>query len=449
MILRIIMGRNAIARNHPLQMRCKQPTPIYRGYPVYLPEREPSGYIETLRQKEPELVFDPAKLRTQEDWIRAGAIVFRAPREFRAVGPSNLNAEVIRAFHISTTAEGVMPFFQYVVRKKGVVELGIVACATCHTRVLADGMVVEGGQGNFPWSGRDALQAARNQRPDRDERALEFERRMFGAPWVERPDELFAPTAAESLRRLRTMQPGVIAREGTSSAFPVHVPSLIGIKDMRYLNATGLTRHRAIADLMRYAIVNQDFLAGGLQVTAHYGDFQPTNIKQQRYSDEQLYALALYLYSLMPPANPNRFDDDARRGQRIFQQQGCPACHTPPLYTNNRLTPAVGFQIPEQLRKTDRILDISVGTDPSLAMRTRRGTGFYKVPSLRGVWYRNAFGHMGQAETLDEWFDPARLNPDYVAKGFHLAPGPIQGHEFGLNLSKDDRRALIKFLKTL
>ncbi len=424
--------------------------PIYRGYPVYLPEKEPAGYIESLKQKEPEIVFDPAQLRSEQDWTRAGAIVFRAPREFRPLGPRlNVNAEVIRAFRIPTAREGIVPYFQYVVRKKGVVELGIVACADCHTRVLPDGTTVYGAQGNFPWSGRDALAEGRSQAPDRDQRALNVEFKMYGAPWVERPDELYATTAAERVRRLQTMQPGVIEREGTSSAFPVHVPSLIGIKDIRYLDATGLTRQRSIADLMRYAVVNQDFIGHGLQITAHYGDFQPANIKQQRYSDEQLYALALYLYSLKPPSNPNPFNEDARRGQRIFQQQGCAGCHTPPLYTNNRLTPAVGFKIPEQLRKTDQILDISVGTDPSLAMRTRRGTGFYKVPSLRGVWYRNAFGHMGQAETLEEWFDPARLKPDYVPKGFHLAPGPIKGHEFGLKLSKEDRRALIAFLQTL
>ena len=421
--------------------------PIYRGYPVYAPGREPAGYTEGLKQKEPEIAFDPAKLRTEQDWIRAGAIVFRAAREYRPNGVGF--AEAIRSVPIPATREGIVPFAQYVVRKKGAVELGIVACANCHTRVLPDGTAVEGAQGNFPWARRDAWAAARNQNPNRDQLASNFELKMYGAPWVERPDELYARTAAESVRRLQAMQPGVIPREGTSTAFPAHVPSLIGINDIRYLDATGLSRHRSVADLMRYAIVNQDFFGHGLQITAHYGDFQPENIKQQRYSDEQLYALALYLYSLEPPPNPNPLDNNARRGQQIFQQQGCPACHTPPLYTNNRLTPAAGFRIPEQLRKTDQILDISVGTDPSLAMRTRRGTGFYKVPSLRGVWYRNAFGHMGQAETLEEWFDPARLNSDYVPKGFHLAPGPIKGHEFGLKLSADDKRALIAFLKTL
>ena len=90
-----------------------------------------------------------------------------------------------------------------------------------------------------------------------------------------------------------------------------------------------------------------------------------------------------------------------------------------------------------------------VGTDPGLALETRCGTGFYKVPSLRGVWFRNAFGHEGQADTLEEWFDPGRLQEGYVPKGFHLGPGRIQGHEFGLKLSLDDRTSLIAFLKTL
>jgi hypothetical protein len=107
------------------------------------------------------------------------------------------------------------------------------------------------------------------------------------------------------------------------------------------------------------------------------------------------------------------------------------------------------FKVPEGLRKSDDIMNSSQRTDPTLALETRRGTGFYKVPSLRGVWFRSAFGHGGQAETLEEWFDPARLEPGYVPKGFHLGPGPIEGHEHGLDLSPDERRDLIAFLKTL
>jgi CxxC motif-containing protein (DUF1111 family) len=159
--------------------------------------------------------------------------------------------------------------------------------------------------------------------------------------------------------------------------------------------------------------------------------------------------MGLYIYSLQPPPNPNPMDDRARAGQKIFQQQGCVGCHVPPLYTSNKLTLALGFQPTDELRKTEDILNISVGTDPVLATQTRRGTGFYKVPSLKGVWFRNAFGHTGQADTLEEWFNPARLNADYVPKGYHRGPGPIQGHQFGLKLSEEDRSALIAFLNTI
>lgn len=65
------------------------------------------------------------------------------------------------------------------------------------------------------------------------------------------------------------------------------------------------------------------------------------------------------------------------------------------------------------------------------------------------MWYRTAFGHTGQAQTLEEWLDPARLQPDYMPKGFRLGPGPIEGHEFGLKLDHNDKEALIAFLKTL
>src|SRR5258708_26409293 len=104
-----------------------------------------------------------------------------------------------------------------------------------------------------------------------------------------------------------------------------------------------------------------------------------------RYSDEQLYALAFYLYSLQPPPNPNKFDALAARGQKIFTDQGCVMCHTPPLYTSNKLTPAEGFSVPADARASPDLVPFSVGTDPSLTMKTRRGTGYYKVPSLKGV----------------------------------------------------------------
>jgi hypothetical protein len=159
-----------------------------------------------------------------------------------------------------------------------------------------------------------------------------------------------------------------------------------------------------------------------------------------------------YVYSLLPPANPNTFDAVAERGQKVFERERCARCHTPPLYTNNKLTPATGFTPPpEHLVKYD-VYPSSVGTDPWLAMTTRRGTGYYKVPSLRGVWYRGPSEHSGSVATLEDWFDPRRLEDQYVPTGFKSAGvihRAVKGHPLGLALSADDKRALIAFLKTL
>jgi hypothetical protein len=422
--------------------------PIYRSYPVYVQGREPVGYIESLKQKDPEIVFDPSKLHTKEDWIAAGKLVFESDTRFFPARPPTLDGIPFPASAISK--DGMVSFgLRYYIREKGVLETGSNACAGCHTRVMPDGSLWEGAQGilNPP---RSAVLRAKQSTPEQLQLRVNNWWIWFGAPWVMNRQEFGAQH--EGLAREGVANCcGVLFRQGTSLSHPVHIPSLIGVQDRKYLDATGLVRNRSIGDLMRYAILNE-----GLDTLAHFGDFQPSPHatafsaeEGTRYSDEQLYALALYISSLKPPPNPNQFDDHARRGKLIFQREGCVNCHTPPLYTNNRLTPAVGFKIPDDLRKTDDILDISVGTDPYLALKTRRGTGFYKVPSLHGVWFRNAFGHGGQADTLEEWFDPARLKTEYVPKGFHIGPGPIQGHPFGLRLGASDTQDLIAFLKTL
>jgi hypothetical protein len=213
---------------------------------------------------------------------------------------------------------------------------------------------------------------------------------------------------------------------------------------------------------MRYAALNQ-----GADVMARYRDFipheavpfilgkvpaDPRKVASGRYSDDQLYALALYIYSLQPPPNPNSFDALAARGQQVFERTGCVGCHTPPLYTNNKLTPAPGFTPAARDVVRFDVLNLSVGTDPTLATKTRRGTGYYKVPSLKGVWYRGPFEHSGSVATLEDWFDPNRLRDDYVPtgfKGYGVKTRAVKGHPFGLQLPPDEKRALIAFLKTL
>jgi hypothetical protein len=439
--------------------------PIYQSYPVYRPDREPLGYLDWLARREPRLVWDASKLRTREDWIRAGELVFEAPIAYGpiGVGPAHSEELYVRSrswyerVRPALSSDGVLPFVRYVVREKGKVELGVFACALCHTRVLPDGSAIKGGPGNFPFD------AAFAEDIETETRSVTENRRLLEAlywkPWA--PSEVSSklkPLDAKDLAALLAGRPaGVLTRHRLSLDTPVQIPDLIGVEHRAYLDHTGLQLHRSIGDLMRYAALNQggdDFASfAGFVPLAHFlGGQKLTPEAGDRYSDEQLYALALYLYSLRPPANPNHANEQTRRGGRVFASQGCANCHPAPLYTNNKLTPAVGFRVPEEHRRRYNILPVVVGTDPEATMETRRGTGYYKVPSLLGLWYRAPLGHGGWVSTLEEWFDPKRLNDNYVPTGFtppHRKHGPVTGHEFGLNVSTEDKAALIAFLRTL
>ncbi len=453
--------------------------PIYKSYPVYAPGREPTGYWNWLERQKPEIVwgidnegaFHAPQLKTKADWIEAGEMVFDAPIAYDSDrwGASVVTVDDVRnpAWYVATgtpvAADGTVPFARYVIRRPGIVELGQQACGMCHTRVLPGGQVVKGAQGNFPFDQAAAfrlqmLAAATANPGELLDEVRRFLRASFDVPWPQtRPEPAFQQRSLNDvIEALRAIPPGMTDRGGSSLFHPVQTPDLIGVEGRRYLDHTGEIQQRSIGDLMRYAAINQD-----VKGLARYGNFIPDGIdfrvlpdpgSRSRYRDEQLYALALYLYSLQPPPNPNPFDGVAARGRRVFEREGCSRCHTPPLYTNNQLTLAQGFQPSREAFKDFAILPVSVGTDSTLALDTRRGTGFYKVPSLQGLWYRGLFPHDGSCATLEDWFDPRRLHDSYVPtgyKGYKVSNRAVPGHPFGLNLSPGDKKALIAFLKTL
>ena len=172
-----------------------------------------------------------------------------------------------------------------------------------------------------------------------------------------------------------------------------------------------------------------------------------------RYADEVLFSIGVYVLSLEPPKNPDPSPDEVvEQGERVFASQGCADCHTPPDYTSGKLTLAEGYQPLETHPNNDDILRLTVGTDPGLAIKTRKGTGFYKVPSLRGLWYRPYLMHDGSVASLEEMFDPGRLSSDHVPGGWK-EPGvtnkAIPGHRFGMDLEPEEKEALIAFLRSL
>jgi hypothetical protein len=440
---------------------------IYKTYPVYGKGFEPPGYLDSLKKLEPQIVFDVNKIKTEEDWIKAGESVFFWPAAIAEEGGpfgNHLDSEYFAGSGDPIAKDGIYPFAKYIITEKGKVLYGDLSCATCHSRVQDNGEVIIGAQGNHAFDRGFGYLVKRFNLP-RDE-VNKGVYQLAGTPWVDHKEAIMSKTQEEIIASLMACPIGVMSRQGMAFDLPIRVPSLIGIRDIKYLDHTGLMLHREPADLMRYAALNQ-----GMDMFTSYKGFIPLGIdnfsklpdvnkwnnpfgyESYRYSDAQLYALTKFIYSLRPPKNPNKFPGELRKkGEKIFIEQGCVTCHTPPLYTNNMLTPVDGFEPPKEHYELYEIFNVSVETDPSSTLKSRRGTGYYKIPSLRGMWYHGPFFHNGELATLDDVFDPARLRDDYVPTGYKPAgvkTKAVKGHDFGLELSAQDKKALIAFLKSL
>jgi hypothetical protein len=440
-----------------------------RTYPVYHPDREPPGYRDWLRSQGPRPLIEPEKLMTKADWIEAGRRVF----EELDSEISRTDDPVVIAYFSDSAAvdshrddsydamskDGVLLDYRWVVDHDGTLKMSVSSCSGCHTRLMPDGSLLRGAPSNFDLAESPAAEILLSKffpKPPLPEGTQFYE--DFGVPW--RSDDVHAKfktmtdDEVENFYNLETGAPPgtTFARFNGSPLFATRMADLIGVKDRRYLDATGTHVNRGPGDIARYGILVEFADDGGFG--PHKMTPQMNMRLRARPPDEAMYALGLYVYSLEPPKSPHPFDDQAKRGQKIFGAEGCTECHTPPIYTNNKLVAVPGFEPPMDDPNTQR-LDIStrrVGTDPGLALKTRKGTGYYKIPSLRGLWYRGLYEHSGSVSSLEDWFDPKRLRDDYVPTGWK-GPGvetrAVPGHKFGHDLSDEDKKALIAFLKTL
>jgi cytochrome c5 len=200
----------------------------------------------------------------------------------------------------------------------------------------------------------------------------------------------------------------VTTSEGTE---PVRIPDLRPVRDLGFLHHTGSVAQRDLASLA----VRLETLI----ITSNAGTIRPPR--------EVALGLAAYVWSLsetIPKAAPRTAEE--LRGQGLFAAS-CASCHAPPGYTGAPV--ALG----------------EVGTDPALGRSAERGTGRYRVPSLRGVSVRGQLLHDGSLSTVEEVLAPGRMQAGYVSR----RGGAVVGHVYGLSLSEEDRAALAAFLRTL
>jgi len=450
------------------------PADNLRTYPVYPPDREPPGYWEWLQKQKPQPLVDASHLRTSSEWIAAGDRAFR-DLDFILMRTSDraviARARDPQAFQRAPVqADGSFAPLRWVVTASGVM-LSASACAACHAATAADragavGRAVElaprgrqrDGSATPPLTGPFGT-ARRLQQFYTDDPIPVAMWREFATPWA--PDariERMKTMSPMELQQLQSDEPlarsfggGMFARANSSPYNATKILDLQTLRYYRYLDATATHQLRGPEDVARYA---------ALVTGADAMDFGPhrmlTDAQRRvrfRYADEVLYAIGMHLMSLEPPKNPDRASDElVQRGEQIFRREGCVTCHLPPNYTSGKLTPAQGWQPPVNHPNRDDILPRSVGTDPALALQTRKGTGLYKIPSLRGIWYRRFLLHDGSLTSLEELFDPARLDGAYRPTGWN-PPGvttrEVPGHTFGVSLPPDEKKILLAFLRSL
>lgn len=213
------------------------------------------------------------------------------------------------------------------------------------------------------------------------------------------PPELES-TALDDLDRLG---PGRMDVQPDGVFNPFAVADFGGLADLPYLHHNANWHQRGLATLA----VRCETL------------FTTSNNQRSRIPLVLAWAMASYIRSLAPPDPLEPMDDEDafEQGRAVFEAAECAGCHEPPLYTS------------------DRRIDVDfIGTDDAAGLSPSRGTGLYRVPSLRGVGRTAPYLHHGAFETLEQMFDPDRTEP---------------GHDYGLELDEWEREALIGFLRRI
>jgi mono/diheme cytochrome c family protein len=239
-------------------------------------------------------------------------------------------------------------------------------------------------------------------------------RRIFdyGALRLAYHAETKVPVAADLARRMKTWGPGRADVTEDDDEDPVAIPDLWGLRHQTHLTQAGTIAHVGPTAL---AIRQETQLLH-------------SNHQKVRPPRALSYALAMYIYSLTPPAREVRADESAERGKALFVTH-CKGCHE---------NDALGGP-PVTAKK--------VGTDPALANGGARGTGNYRPPSLLRVSAAAPYFHQGAVPTLEDVLSPARLEPSYAKSP--VGKGPVKGHEYGLDLSKEQRADLVAYLRSL
>lgn len=195
---------------------------------------------------------------------------------------------------------------------------------------------------------------------------------------------------------------------------PAAIPELRAVAAQRYLHHDATLRNSLFALALRIETL--------LITSFREGAAPPIEVP---------LGIALYLWQLPPGDLPSAPDAPAgaREAGAVIFKERCARCHATAEHA--------GEPIPLS----------EVQTDGALGKSPERGTGSYRVPTLRRVSLRRQLLHDGSVPDLRALLDPRRLRDDYA--GGRREPGPIPGHPYGLDLPEPERDALQSYLQGL
>jgi hypothetical protein len=133
-----VAGINARPNHYSEAEFYAAPVDNLRTYPVYHPDHEPPGYLESLRKRGAQPMLEVGKARTREEWIEAGQRVFDEldviqvrTSDFRVVEYVR-SREALKKYPPRMTKDGQLFDYRWVVDKGGELKLSNRECSSCH-----------------------------------------------------------------------------------------------------------------------------------------------------------------------------------------------------------------------------------------------------------------------------------------------------------------------------
>jgi len=189
---------------------------------------------------------------------------------------------------------------------------------------------------------------------------------------------------------------------------------------------------------------------------------------------ESIERVAAWSMTAPPPKFPGAVDPAAvARGGSIYRQQKCGECHDPggPRYGQSTPLAEIGTDHDRYELFSQQLLNAfgTVGAGRPWQFRHYRKSDGYANVALDGIWARAPYLHNGSVPTLYALLLPASQRPTAFGRGCDrfdkdlvgfvcdtgfpfdttLKGNGNGGHAYGTDVSENQRRDLVEFLKTL